>query len=82
MTTKQRHALDHAWTQLAAACEKHGRMVSAGELAKEMGVSRNTAFKRIHEMLALETIEATSRYRGLVPYYRFGIYGFTYSGKV
>lgn len=82
MSTKKRHALDHAWTQLAAACEKHGRMVSAGELAIEMGVSRNTAFKRLHEMLDLETIETTSRFRGLVPHYRYGVYGFKYYGEV
>lgn len=82
MTTKQRHAYDHAWTQLAACCEKHGRMVSAGELAIEMGVSRNTAQKRLIEMLELKSILGHGRQRGNVMVWRYGVGNFRYSGKV
>lgn len=56
MTIKQKHALDLAWRCLLACCERQGRAVSAGELAREMGVCRNTAYKRLMELIAEDAI--------------------------
>lgn len=82
MSKKKLHALDHAWQMLHAACEEKGRMVTAGELAKQMGVSRNTAFARIHEMLENEAIIANCQYRGSVPNYRYGTAGFKFNKPI
>lgn len=78
MTVKKKHALNLAWMVLAETCEKYGRMVTAGELAKELGVSRNTAFNLLTEMAAEEAIVFDSRYRGSVPVYRYGVPGYSF----
>jgi len=65
MPTKKRHALDLAWRCLEACNVRAGGPVTAGQLAKEMGVSRNTAHKRLMEMLAEDVIHFHSvPYRG------------------
>jgi len=61
MSVKKAHALNHAYEQLCVALQIHGRMVSAGEVAKVMGVSRNTAQKRLFEMVTLDTIRWESQ---------------------
>jgi len=75
MPKKKLAALDYSWRCLLACCEREGRPVSAGELAKEMGVSRNTAFRRIIEMQAEETICYKMYWRGNVPVYTYYISG-------
>lgn len=75
MTKKKLVALDYAWRCLLACVEREGRPVSAGELAKEMGVSRNTAFARLMDMLAEETITYHQEWRGRVSVYRYSIGG-------
>lgn len=80
MTVKKKFALDFAWKQLQACCEEHGRMVTAGELAKCMGVTRNTAHNRLREMLEEGAIESEMEWRGFVAHQRFGVYGFKFGG--
>lgn len=81
MTTKQRFALDHAWGQLALECDEQGRMVSAGELAKRMGISRNTAQKRLIEMVVEGAILFEQVSRGRVAVARYGVHGFNFFGR-
>lgn len=61
MSVKEQHAINHAFDCLYHANEIHGRMVSAGELAKVMGVSRNTAYNRLLAMVALDLIKWESQ---------------------
>lgn len=80
MTTKQRFTYHAAYMALIELCEKHGRMVSAGEFAKHIGLSRNTAFNWLIDMLQEGAIEYQSEMRGRVPVARFGTWGYTFSG--
>jgi len=75
MTLKKRGNLDAAWRALHELCEAKGRFVSAGEFAKHFGVSRNTGFKLLIEMLDLETIEYVQQWRGNVSCYTYGTAG-------
>jgi len=47
--TKERAQVRHYTAELRNCVEKTGRSVSAGELAKQMGVSRTTAKKWLEE---------------------------------
>jgi len=69
---KQRAALDYAYRCLFACVEREGRKVSAGELAKEMGVSRNTAFKRLMDMVEEDVIVYSKERRGSMSCYAYG----------
>jgi len=51
MTTKQRNVLDWYWQKLYDTVREYQRGVTAGELAKEMGVSRSTAQKYLSELI-------------------------------
>lgn len=73
MTLKEYHAATHAFAMLMEACVKNGRFATAGELAKMMGVSRNTAQKRIDVMLAEKAIEREKVKRGRVVVMRYGL---------
>jgi len=72
MTLKEWHAASHAFTMLMEVCQKHGRFATAGELAKQMGVSRNTAQKRIDVMVKEKAIEREKIKRGRVTICRYG----------
>jgi len=61
MSTKEQHAVNHALEMLDVANVKHGRKVSAGELAKVMGVSRNTAYNRLMALVALDLCQWESQ---------------------
>lgn len=50
MTNKERSVLNHYWHELNNTVREYDRGVSAGELAKVMGVSRSTAVKRLKEL--------------------------------
>jgi len=54
MSVKEQHAVNHAVEMLDVANVRYGRKVSAGELAKVMGVSRNTAYNRLMALVALD----------------------------
>lgn len=73
MTLKEWHAAGHAFNMLMEACLKHGRFATAGELAKLMGVSRNTAQKRIDIMVSERAIEREKIKRGRVTVLRYGL---------
>jgi pentatricopeptide repeat protein len=73
MTLKEWHAAGHAFNMLMEACLKHKRFATAGELAKEMGVSRNTAQKRLEVMLAEKAVEREKIKRGRVTIIRYGL---------
>lgn len=47
------------------------RSVSAGELARHMGISRNTADKRLRELWEENEIEVTRSFNGRVTCYRY-----------
>lgn len=51
MTVKQRSVLNYYWHQLNDIVREYDRGVSAGELAKVMGVSRSTAQKYLKELI-------------------------------
>jgi len=81
MTVKKRFTYHAAYLELGALCEQEGRMVSAGEFAAHIGLSRNTAFNWLMDMLTEGAIEYQSEMRGRIPVARFGTYGFTFGGK-
>lgn len=81
MSGRKRFVLDKAWLSLQECNETEGRMVTAGEFAKATGITRNTAHNWLIEMWGEGAINATSRRRGNVTVYRFGVYGFDYNGK-
>lgn len=56
------------WTlqALQKFCSKKRRAVSAGELAEYMGISRNTAFKRLMELREDGKVFRTQLQRGAV----------------
>lgn len=56
---------------LEKLCRKTGDAQSAGQVAKEMGISRNTAAKRLSELKDLGMIERVMGYRGNVPLMRY-----------
>lgn len=72
MTLKEYHAASHAFAMLMEACQQYGRFATAGELAKLMGVSRNTAQKRIDVMLKERAIEREKLKHGRVTVCRYG----------
>lgn len=72
MPKKKVAALDYAYRCLLACVEREGRKVSAGELAKEMGVSRNTAFNRLMEMVEMDVVVYQQHWRGYVSCYTYG----------
>lgn len=72
MTTKQRHVMHWTWVALDDLCRAKGRMVTAGELAGELGLSRNTAHKRLEDMVRNEAIEVEKMQRGKVVVTRYG----------
>lgn len=76
MSIKQRHALDLAWRCLLACVEREGHGVTAGQVAKEMGVCYNTARKRLLELMVQEAITFEERQRGkvIVSIYSIGGY--------
>lgn len=56
MSTKERVLLDFYWTALDRLNVKKGRAVSAGELAIEMGVCRNTAAKYLDRLYIFKSV--------------------------
>lgn len=50
MSTKERKVLDFYWSALRDLNAQCGRYVSVGELARDMGVARNTAKKYLQQM--------------------------------
>jgi len=54
MSIKEELAVKQALEMLDVANVRYGRKVSAGELAKVMGVSRNTAYNRLMALIALD----------------------------
>lgn len=56
MSTKRRRVLSHYWYSLYDCISEYQRMVTAGELAKYMGVSRNTAAKWLWRLSAEEAV--------------------------
>jgi len=72
MPKKKLAALDYAYRCLLVCVEREGRKVSAGELAKEMGVARNTAFNRLMDMIAEDVIVYEQSWRGSVSCYTYG----------
>ena len=81
MTLKEYHAASHAYAMLMEACVKHGRFATAGELGKEMGVSRNTAQKRIDVMMSERAIEREKIKRGRVTIMRYGLLAWVRGGE-
>lgn len=61
MSRKEELAISQALELLHTANLKHGRKVSAGELAKVMGVSRNTAYNRLMALVALDLCQWESQ---------------------
>jgi len=61
------------WTRaaLVKVVTETGRFASAGELARFMGVSRNTAAKRLSELRAAGEVEVLIETRGRVTYERY-----------
>lgn len=57
MTQKEIHSLNFWWTRLVECCAEKGRAVSAGELAKCAGTSRNTADKWLKELIRSKVAE-------------------------
>jgi len=51
MTVKQRSVLNYYWHELSSLTLEYDRGVSAGELAKAIGVSRSTAQKYLKDLL-------------------------------
>lgn len=80
MTLQKRKKFDAAWHALHELCEVRGRFVSAGEFARHYGVSRNTGWKLLHDMLEMEAIESDMYWRGAVPCYIYGTAGLITSG--
>lgn len=76
MSVKQRHALDLAWRCLLACVERKGCGVTAGEVAKEMGVCRNTAAKRLLELMAQDVVVWKTSWHGNVAVTLYGIGGY------
>lgn len=76
MSVKQRHALDLAWRCLLTCVERVGHGVTAGEVAKEMGVCRNTAAKRLIELMIQEAVTWKTVQRGHVSVTVYGIGGY------
>lgn len=76
MSVKQRHALDLAWRCLLACVEKRGHGVTAGEVAKEMGVCYNTAVKRLIELMVQEAITWREIKRGKMTITVYSIGGY------
>ncbi len=76
MSTKEVLALDLAWRCLADVCSREGVPITAGELAKEMGVVRATAKRRIDAMIKQKAIEQVKVKRGDVTHRRYCPVGF------
>jgi DNA-binding CsgD family transcriptional regulator len=57
MSTKERRVYDFYWGALRDLNAQCGRYVSEGELARDMGVSSNTAKKYLRKMLAMHAIK-------------------------
>lgn len=51
MSVKESSVLNWYWLNLCAECAKTGRQVSAGQVAKAMGVSRATAQKYLKKVV-------------------------------
>jgi len=56
MSEKERNKFDWTWNALARLNENKGRDATAGELARAMGISRNTAKKYLTELIRTGTI--------------------------
>lgn len=80
MSGRKRFVMDKAWHALAALNEDAGRMVTAGEFARHLDISRNTAFNWLVEMYAEGAIDMTSKHTGRVIIWRFGVKGFDAAG--
>lgn len=76
MSVKQRHALDLAWRCLLVCVERAGHGVTAGDVAKEMGVCYNTARKRLVELLVTDTITFKEVKRGRITICVYSIGGY------
>ena len=59
MTQKDRHALEIYWHALHDCNRIHGRYVTAGELARHLEISRNTAAKYLKKMVAYDGAHAS-----------------------
>jgi len=81
MTARKRFVLDKAWQALYDICEIHERMVSAGEFARFIGITRNTAHNWLTDMLQTQAISVSMRTYGNVAVCRYGVDGFTFDGK-
>lgn len=64
LSLKDRIACDVAWRCLMAFCTEEGKPATSGELARELGISRNTAHKRLKQMLWQKAIDKHCTRRG------------------
>lgn len=62
MSDLKRAKFDLAWQQLRYLNLMYARFVTAGELAREMKISRNTAQKYLREMVELYTVTWKAQY--------------------
>lgn len=76
MSTKQRHVLDLTWRCLLACVERAGQGVTAGVVAKEMGVCYNTAQKRLIDLMVQEAITWREIRRGKMTVTVYSIGGY------
>ena len=76
MSTKERHTLNLAWECLASVCSREGVPITAGQLAKEMGVTRPTAVSRIKAMKKNKAITELKTKKGDVTQRRYCPLGF------
>lgn len=57
MSNKERRELDKYWRALHEYNMEHKQAATAGELAKYMGIARNTARKYLKQLIATRTVE-------------------------
>ncbi len=62
MSTKTAHTLNHWWRMLRDACHSHNGDVTAGQVARFTGVSRNTA-KKWCDRLIFEGVASLHGYK-------------------